>query len=88
MTDKPGHVTRVDITTERPERRFVLESTNDGVTLTPADTDTDDADATLRLPAEALVRLVYGRLDPEHTPTTVRSEGVDLDALRRTFPGL
>jgi uncharacterized protein (TIGR03083 family) len=87
MAGKPGHVTRVAITTERPERRFVLESTSDGVTLTPADDDTD-ADATLRLPAEALVRLVYGRLDPDHTPSTVHSEGVDLDALRRTFPGV
>ncbi len=39
----------------------------------------------LHLPAEALIRLVYGRLDPEHTPAI---EGdADLDALRRTFPG-
>ena len=37
------------------------------------------------LPAEALVRPVYGRLDPDHTPG-----GVDdprLATLRRVFPG-
>jgi uncharacterized protein (TIGR03083 family) len=42
--------------------------------------------ARLRLPAEAFVRLVYGRLDPAHTPA-VEAAGVDLDDLRRTFPG-
>jgi hypothetical protein len=40
----------------------------------------------LRLPAEALVRLVYGRLGPEHTPPA-ESEHVELDTLRRVFPG-
>jgi uncharacterized protein (TIGR03083 family) len=93
---KPGHVTQVGVVTERPERRFVVESTADGVTLTPDSSDRDASgerneegrDATVRLPAEALVRLVYGRLDADHTPSTVVSEGVDLDDLRRTFPGL
>jgi len=40
----------------------------------------------LRLPAEALVRLVYGRLDPAHTPA-LEARGVDVDELRRIFPG-
>ena len=40
----------------------------------------------LRLPAEALIRLVYGRLDPAHTPPCHVS-GVDLDELRPIFPG-
>ena len=44
-----------------------------------------DADAELVLPAEAFVRLVYGRLDPGHTPPV---EGdADLDELRAVFPG-
>jgi uncharacterized protein (TIGR03083 family) len=91
-TGQPGHVPTVRVTTERPERQFVLASVEEGVTLKPASSAADegdeaDADATLRLPAEALVRLVYGRLDAEHTPSTVASEGVDLDDLRRTFPG-
>jgi uncharacterized protein (TIGR03083 family) len=47
---------------------------------------TDHADQTLALPAEALIRLVYGRLDPSHTPTLEGDTSV-IEALRRTFPG-
>jgi hypothetical protein len=39
----------------------------------------------LEIPAEGLIRLVYGRLDPDHTPPIGGS--ADLDALRRVFPG-
>ena len=39
------------------------------------------------LPAEALCRLVYGRLDPEHTPVVDDAEGM-LHTLRAVFPGL
>ena len=36
----------------------------------------------------ALLRLVYGRLDPDHTPPVeVLTSDVDLDLLRQTFPG-
>jgi hypothetical protein len=38
--------------------------------------------------AEAFIRLVYGRLDADHTPRSVRADGVDLGTLRATFPGL
>jgi uncharacterized protein (TIGR03083 family) len=42
----------------------------------------------LTLPAEALIRLAYGRLDAEHTPSSVEIEGpVSLDELRVLFPG-
>jgi hypothetical protein len=34
------------------------------------------------------VRLVYGRLDPDHTPASVEARGIDLDLLRSTFPGV
>ncbi len=44
--------------------------------------------ARLDLPAAAFVRLVYGRMDPAHTPESVQAEGVDLDTLRATFPGV
>ena len=40
----------------------------------------------LVLPAEAFCRLVYGRLDPEHTPAFTGDESV-LDTLRAVFPG-
>lgn len=47
-----------------------------------------DADAELSLPAEAWLRLASGRLTPEHTPHGVTATGaVDLDTLRRVFPG-
>jgi uncharacterized protein (TIGR03083 family) len=47
----------------------------------------EDGTATLDLPSAALVRLVYGRLDADHTPEGVTAEGVDLDDLRAVFPG-
>jgi hypothetical protein len=43
------------------------------------------APADITLPAEAFARLVYGRLDPEHTPPG--EQGAVLDVLRAVFPG-
>jgi hypothetical protein len=40
------------------------------------------------LPAEAFVRLVYGRLDPDHTPASVVTDGGLLSLLRAAFPGV
>src|SRR5262249_39843 len=68
-----------------PQRDFTLES-GKTVTLAPSAAGEDAELPELRLPAEALVRLVYGRLDPGHTPP-VETRGVDLDELRRLFPG-
>ena len=42
--------------------------------------------AVLRLPAEAFIRLVFGRLDDDHM-ASVQAENVDLGLLRRVFPG-
>jgi hypothetical protein len=39
------------------------------------------------MPSEALLRLAYGRLDPEHTPQEVKGDPADLDQLRQVFPG-
>ena len=39
-----------------------------------------------RLPAEAFIRLLYGRMDEAHTPPA-ESAGVELDELRPLFPG-
>jgi uncharacterized protein (TIGR03083 family) len=77
----------VHVVTTDPGRQFRLELTADAAALTPAD-GPGDAAATLRLPAEAMVRLVYGRLDPGHTPPSVAATQVDLDTLRRSFPGI
>ena len=82
---KPDGVDRrLRVSTTDPERDFIL-ATGESVTLTP-----DDGEAglpELRLPAEALIRLAYGRLDPAHTPP-VQASGVDLDELRAVFPGI
>ena len=47
------------------------------------------ADGQIQLPAEALLRLVYGRLDPGHTPPVeVSGDPGLLDRARAVFPGL
>jgi hypothetical protein len=38
------------------------------------------------LPAEAYCRLVYGRLDPEHTPALTGDDAL-LDTVRSVLPG-
>src|SRR5664280_2122636 len=49
----------------------------------------EDADAMLTAPAEAIIRLLAGRLGPAHTPDTVSltGGGLTLDQLRKVFPG-
>jgi uncharacterized protein (TIGR03083 family) len=49
--------------------------------------DGGEATATLQIPAEALLRLVYGRLDPANTPAGIEVSGTTLDDLRAVFPG-
>ena len=84
-SDQPV-VTRLELTD--PARAFVLETHPDGGKLAPAGDDDRPGGGTLGLPAEAFVRLLYGRLDPDHTPGSVRTDGADLDVLRRAFPGV
>ncbi|HXY43293.1 MAG TPA: maleylpyruvate isomerase family mycothiol-dependent enzyme [Acidimicrobiales bacterium] len=79
-----GRTGRVSVSTTDPERHFRLEFT-DKVALVAC--EPDETAPHLRLPAEAFVRLVYGRLDPDHT-STVETRGVDLSELREIFPGL
>jgi len=51
-------------------------------------TELPDPTATFEGEQEALVRLLSGRLKPEHTPEGVRVTGnVTLDDLRKVFPG-
>jgi uncharacterized protein (TIGR03083 family) len=73
----------VHVRTTNPDRDFVLE-TGDPVRLEEAPADGEGP--RLTLPAEAWLRLVYGRLDPDHMPQ-VEAVGVDLDDLRQVFPG-
>jgi uncharacterized protein (TIGR03083 family) len=73
----------VEVVTSDPLRTFRL-TLDPQVTLTPADAVTPDAQVA-HLPAEAFLRLVAGRLDPQHTPLGV--DAPDLDQLRDAFPG-
>ncbi len=83
FTGKPtGDTATITVATSNPVRRFVVELTPESVTFA-ASNDTGEAD--LHLPAEAFARLVYGRLDAEHTPAG--DHGASLDLLRRVFPG-
>ena len=78
-----GKERRIRVSTSDPGRHFVLE-TDEAISLT--ESDGEDGWPELRLPSEAFVRLVYGRLGPHHTPP-VEADGVDLDELRQLFPG-
>jgi uncharacterized protein (TIGR03083 family) len=71
----------VAVTTTSPERAFTLDT--GGVTLAPAGAG-DTPAASLALPAEAFLRLVYGRLDDE---AGLQAAGVTLPELRSVFPG-
>lgn len=82
----PKEPLRVAIITEEPSRRFDLDASGEALSLTAQPPGADGA-AALRLPAEALLRLVYGRLDPDHTPS-LTADGVDVDTLRQMFPGV
>jgi uncharacterized protein (TIGR03083 family) len=79
----PGGSQAITVRTDQPRRAFSIELSPDGVTLGAGD---QSRQPDLELPAEAFVRLIYGRLDPAHTPSTVRDSGA-LEDLREVFPG-
>jgi uncharacterized protein (TIGR03083 family) len=77
------------IRTTEPDRDYLLTAA-EAVSMTdwPGAGGTGAAGASeISMPAEALLRLSYGRLDPEHTPAQVRADPADLDRLRKIFPG-
>jgi uncharacterized protein (TIGR03083 family) len=83
FTGKPtGDTATITVATTDPQRRFTIDLTPETVSLTPGAVDTA---ADLQLPAEAFARLVYGRLDDEHTPADVHGSAVP--TFRRVFPG-
>ena len=75
----------VVISTTDPEGVWSVTMTPDGVSFDRIDT-WDEVHVTM--PTEALVRLVYGRLGPEHTPASVEADSDTLERLRTTFPGI
>jgi uncharacterized protein (TIGR03083 family) len=83
------------IDTTDPQRSFVL-SVDGGVRLAASNTAAPGGASgsrptapqlRLQLPAEALLRLVYGRLDPSHTPPSGEGDPATLGTLRQLFPG-
>jgi uncharacterized protein (TIGR03083 family) len=83
-TAKPtGSLQTIAIRTTDPARDFVIELTADAVTFSP---EPQQGTARLALPAEAFARLVYGRLDADHTPA-LEGDTASLDVLRQVFPG-
>jgi uncharacterized protein (TIGR03083 family) len=94
LAKPPGEHFRVAVHTTDPRRDLML-TVGDKVELTAEDQGQpghaarrgEQADGELRLPCEAFIRLMYGRLDPDHTPAGVAAGGVRLDVLRAVFPG-
>jgi hypothetical protein len=75
----------VTVETTDPDRAFTIDIGPEAVTFT---TGATAAVTTLVMPAEAFVRLVYGRLDADHTPASVTGDTDELVQLRRVFPGV
>ncbi|MHB1445354.1 MAG: maleylpyruvate isomerase family mycothiol-dependent enzyme [Acidimicrobiales bacterium] len=87
-TAKPtGSERVVAVATSGPERLFTISLSADRVDFAPGAADgATDGPVDLELPAEAFVRLVYGRLDAGHTPAFKGPEDL-LDELRKVYPG-
>jgi hypothetical protein len=78
-----GEHRSIGVTTTDPARAFRIDVSADAVSFTREE---DPGDADVTVPAEAFIRLVYGRLDPEHTPA-VEGDLTALDQLREVYPG-
>jgi uncharacterized protein (TIGR03083 family) len=76
----------VKVTTSGPDRELAL-TIGEPSTMEPWSDDRAAPDATLVVPAEAFIRLLYGRLDADHTPAGITTSGITLDELRSVFPG-
>jgi uncharacterized protein (TIGR03083 family) len=80
---RPTGATRtIAVRTTDPSRDVTVTLSSDGVEYAASGTGEPD----LVLPAEALCRLVYGRLDPDHTPAFT-GDAEALAVLRQVFPG-
>ncbi|HEY7857674.1 MAG TPA: maleylpyruvate isomerase family mycothiol-dependent enzyme [Candidatus Nanopelagicales bacterium] len=82
-TGKPNGTRTVSVRTASPARDFLINYTDDAVSLTPAKITTAPD---VVMDSEAFIRLLYGRLDPDHTPPAIAGVA-DLGSLRATFPG-
>jgi uncharacterized protein (TIGR03083 family) len=76
-----GVVRNFTIRTSDPTREFALASGDGSVSLTPG----TGAGPLVDMPAESFARLVYGRLDVNHTPADL--DEATIADLRPLFPG-
>ncbi|MCU1390486.1 MAG: hypothetical protein JWL72_3824, partial [Ilumatobacteraceae bacterium] len=76
-----GVVRDLTIRTSDPTHEFALRSGDGSVSLTPG----AGAGPIVELPAESFARLVYGRLDVDHTPADI--DAATIASLRAIFPG-
>lgn len=79
-----GDEREIRVRTHDPVRQFTVRLTTEAAQLLAGD---GGVEPDLELPAESFCRLVYGRLDAEHSPA-VLANGEVLDLLRRVFPGV
>jgi uncharacterized protein (TIGR03083 family) len=75
------------IRTTDPERDYLLATAENVVMTEYPESGTDVPVGEVTMPAEALIRLAYGRLDEAHTPPSVTGAAADLSQLRSIFPG-
>ena len=78
-----GQNRTIAVRTTDPERTIALQLAANGVEVGPGESGQSPD---LVLPAEALGRLVYGRLDTDHTPAFTGDAAL-LATLRAVFPG-
>jgi uncharacterized protein (TIGR03083 family) len=74
----------ISVATVDPERTFAVTIETKHIDFAAVNRV---ADPHLTMPAEAFIRLVYGRLDPDHTPAAVTGDHEALEQLRQVFPG-
>lgn len=85
FTSRPqGDPRTISVRTSDPERRFVVTIEPNQVGFSAG---SSNGEPDLSMPAESFIRLVYGRLDPDHTPPSVAGKSAQLDQLRSVFPG-
>jgi uncharacterized protein (TIGR03083 family) len=77
-----GEVKTITVRTSDPQRDFSVVLAGETVSL---EESIFDGDVDLEIPAEAFVRVIYGRLDPERIDFDLQSPS--LDTLRGVFAG-
>jgi uncharacterized protein (TIGR03083 family) len=78
---------RVHLTVTGPGRDWVLTAADTVSVTDGGEAAGGEETSEVAIPAEALLRLAYGRLDPGHTPAEVQADPAILDRLRAVFPG-